>query len=719
MASERWKNDIAYAMTPFKLLAWPIGVWPLQVYNVYSLVRCVVATCCMSIIVILPTMEIYMGCTDAEQNIDSLMLICCGVLGVQKTIIFRIYANNLKANYGAALNDYKTIEDAEHRFIMRRHASVGRILSCFMVFFSYFSVIIYSLIPLLGDDQSYQVNITSEDAVLEYPMPSRCALEYFNAPTSIDLFYRIISLFEFIVLILTCTCNHGNDSLFLNITLHVCGQVKILKARFIDFDVTKPQVYDRLNALIQRHNHLIVLAKKLASTISTVLLTQLFISSLLLCIMGFQFILALKFNNPVMMGKSFMVLCTMTTQVTVYSVVGDYLKSQMEEIGLYIYQSTWYALPAKLMKHLVFIIMRTQSPTKLQAGNFVVLIMMILVQLEMYHGCSDMYQKLDSLMMITCGFLGILKITMFRVYADNLIRNFTSAVNDYDTIDSEEKRIIMRRHAFMGRATCYSAVIFSYFSTMGLILAPLLANDKDVKINISTSESALIYPIPSSCTLQFMSSWTIIYIIIFVLQCMALTITCNANLGSDSLFLAITLHVCGQMELLRKEFTNFGVKQKNINEDFSKLMERHCYLLDHVELLIQAINFALLLQLLVSCILICVMGFQFLVALNNNDIVMLIKTGAISVTLLSQLFAYSYVGNYLKYQTEETAYSIYCCNWYYLSVNLMKNILFVIARSQHPIQLAAGKFFVINIETYMFILKTSLSYLSVLRVMLE
>lgn len=155
-----------------------------------------------------------MGCTDAEQNIDSLMLICCGVLGVQKTIIFRIYADNLKANYGAALNDYKTIEDAEYRFIMRRHASIGRILSCFMVFFSYFSVIIYSLIPLLGDDQGYQVNITNEDTLLEYPMPSRCALEYLNAPTNIELFYRIISLFEFIVLILTCTCNHGMYWLF-------------------------------------------------------------------------------------------------------------------------------------------------------------------------------------------------------------------------------------------------------------------------------------------------------------------------------------------------------------------------------------------------------------------------------------------------------------------------------------------------------------------------
>lgn len=40
MASERWKDDIAYAMNYVKLISWPIGVWPLQVYNNFSIIRC-------------------------------------------------------------------------------------------------------------------------------------------------------------------------------------------------------------------------------------------------------------------------------------------------------------------------------------------------------------------------------------------------------------------------------------------------------------------------------------------------------------------------------------------------------------------------------------------------------------------------------------------------------------------------------------------------------
>jgi len=170
-----------------------------------------------------------MRCTNVEQNIDSLMLACCGVLGVLKTICFRIYAKNLTDNYGSALNDYLTIENTEHRAIMRRHSFIGRILSCFMVCFSYVSVMIYSLIPLLGEDpannQDNQINATNENAVLNYAIPSRCALEYLHVPTSA---YRVVFFLEFFVLILTCTSNHGNIYLSY-VFLHLLYYIMLLK----------------------------------------------------------------------------------------------------------------------------------------------------------------------------------------------------------------------------------------------------------------------------------------------------------------------------------------------------------------------------------------------------------------------------------------------------------------------------------------------------------
>jgi len=78
----------------------------------------------------------------------------------------------------------------------------------------------------------------------------------------------------------------GNDALFFNIALHVCGQINILKIHFANFDIKSPQIYDRFNVLIQRHRYLIMLARELADLISLVLLMELFIISLLLCIIG-------------------------------------------------------------------------------------------------------------------------------------------------------------------------------------------------------------------------------------------------------------------------------------------------------------------------------------------------------------------------------------------------------------------------------------------------
>ncbi|EFN89559.1 odorant receptor 13a [Harpegnathos saltator] len=369
MAKKRWNKDIAYAMTPFKLLTWPIGVWPLQVFNVFSLIRWIMTTCCLSTVVIMPALEIQFGCTNTDMNVDSLMLTSCGALAMLKTIMFRVYTEQLADNYNSAINDYLTIEDEEKRVIMRRHASLGRMLACFMVCFSYFASAICTLISVLTKNEDTQLNVTNVETVEEYPIPSRCTLEYLHVPTSMA---KIIRLFEFMALILTSTSNHGTDALFLNITLHVCGQVKILKADFNNFDTAGPRAHERFVALIDRHNYLLTMASKLAEAISIVILIQFFISSILLCIIELQLIFALKTNNFGGVAKDIVILTSFMTQLSSYSFVGDYLKSQIEEVGLSIYQSTWYNLPPSVMKNIVFIMMWDQSPVKLQAGNFIV-----------------------------------------------------------------------------------------------------------------------------------------------------------------------------------------------------------------------------------------------------------------------------------------------------------------------------------------------------------
>ncbi|XP_071556216.1 odorant receptor 10-like [Temnothorax nylanderi] len=344
--------------------------------------------------------------------------------------------------------------------------------------------------------------------------------------------------------------------------------------------------------------------------------------------------------------------------------------------------------------------------------------MMITLFLELNFGSGDAYIKVDGLMIMVCNVLAVLKLLSFRLYADNLTRNYSSAVNDYHAIDTEEKHTIMRRHAYMGRMICYSTLFFAYLASTIFMLAPMIADNKNVQVNVSIKNQALELPVPLTL-LEDLHMPTSLFWLMSTMQYVILIINCTSNCGNDSLFLAITLHICGQMEILKIELFNYGVKSKNIDEDFSVLASRHHYLIEHAELLVDTISFVLLVQMLFSSILICLMGFQLITALKAHDAGMVTKTTTALSAFLLQLFFYSFVGDYLKCQMEEVAYSIFSCNWYNLPSKLMKNVLFVIVRSQQPVQLLAGRFFAVNIKTYMTILKSSLSYLSVLRVMMD
>jgi len=162
--------------------------------------------------------------------------------------------------------------------------------------------------------------------------------------------------------------------------------------------------------------------------------------------------------------------------------------------------------------------------------------MMILLFLEINFGNGSIYEKLDSLMLMFCNILSILKLLSFRIYADNLIRNFFSAVNDYIAIDTENKRTIMRRHAFMGRMICYSISFFGYMAPIlfliPVIVSSMLGNDEDIQVNISVKNLAMELPVPLPWTLGNYHLSTNVYYVIFIVQYILLTLNCSGNVGN-------------------------------------------------------------------------------------------------------------------------------------------------------------------------------------------
>lgn len=98
---------------------------------------------------------------------------------------------------------------------------------------------------------------------------------------------------------------------------------------------------------------------------------------------------------------------------------------------------------------------------------------------------------------------------------------------------------------------------------------------------------------------------------------------------------------------------------------------------------------------------------------------MTVKSIVVMIVMLLQSFLYSYAGDNLRDQSEALSFAVYDCNWCDFPSNDVRDLAFIMVKTNIPIRLTAGKFFYVTRATFTDILKTSVSYLSALRVMIE
>ncbi|XP_036145711.1 uncharacterized protein LOC118646596 [Monomorium pharaonis] len=202
-----WNDDITYAMTPFKLLTLPLGVWPLQKYNTFSLFRSIVSGISMTVMTIILFLEINFGSGDAYVKLDALMLMFCTVLCTLKVLSFRLYADNMIRNFSSAVKDYLAIDNERTRTIMRRHAFMGRMICYSIIFSTYAASVIFFLLPIIADDgEDIQINVTIKNQGAKLPVPITF-LGDIHIPT---ILYFMISTMQLFMLIFIGTGNCGN-----------------------------------------------------------------------------------------------------------------------------------------------------------------------------------------------------------------------------------------------------------------------------------------------------------------------------------------------------------------------------------------------------------------------------------------------------------------------------------------------------------------------------
>ncbi|XP_028047916.1 uncharacterized protein LOC105835830 [Monomorium pharaonis] len=300
------------------------------------------------------------------------------------------------------------------------------------------------------------------------------------------------------------------------------------------------------------------------------------------------------------------------------------------------------------------------------------------------------------------------------MHREELLEIITSMMDDRTMPKDKKVRWVIKKYATMStRVTVLTFILVGII--MGVYIAMAISaitakhpdDDEISGVNVSHQEGS------QSCVFRSASSHQAFMIV----QAMQMFTTCVVTFGTTSFFFGLAMHLCAQFDALGIELSEFQVS--NARRMITAAVQRHCQLIRLAECMEESFNASILVYLFVTSTLMCIDGYMLIASLPLGDLPMIIHSVCVLLLMLIQLSFYTFAGDYLEMKSAALSHATYDCDWYELPASIAKNFHIIIMRASIPHQLTAGKFIVMNMITFKDILKSTASYLSVLRVMLD
>lgn len=232
------------------------------------------------------SLEVIRHCKSYENTMEAVMTDSSSIISISKLLLHRMNWKYKLFLVEAIIHDWTFVKNPLYsRDIMLRYARIGRLGSSIFLYFGVVSSVFFiSIFVLLSNvdlswiSERLMRNHTDERKML---LAAYCVFgKYLSSAQA----YGFIGALQLLQLIVNCISQCGNDGLFFDLTMHVCGQYEILQTDFSEMsDDDESLLRDRLGALLKRHRRLICLANYLEKTFSMIILTQVFMSVVLLC----------------------------------------------------------------------------------------------------------------------------------------------------------------------------------------------------------------------------------------------------------------------------------------------------------------------------------------------------------------------------------------------------------------------------------------------------
>ncbi|XP_017782138.1 PREDICTED: odorant receptor 30a-like [Nicrophorus vespilloides] len=207
-------------------------------------------------------------------------------------------------------------------------------------------------------------------------------------------------------------------------------------------------------------------------------------------------------------------------------------------------------------------------------------------------------------------------------------------------------------------------------------------------------------------------------------QCFSMLIYAIQIGNSFSIFIGLLAHISIQMVILSNAFRNLKIRAENLqklDDDKSKPFEHYVNIIfreninHHLQIFelaneMEKLYSVIILILMFSCtVIMCFVLYCCLVFPVFS--MFFLQNATFSCIIFCHIAMYCYWGNEVSETSLGVAQAAAEVDWVDLPGHIPKSLIMVIIRAQKPLRITAGKFFPLNMATFMSIMRGTFSFL--------
>ncbi|XP_018349251.1 PREDICTED: uncharacterized protein LOC108752717 [Trachymyrmex septentrionalis] len=353
----------------------------------------------------------------------------------------------------------------------------------------------------------------------------------------------------------------------------------------------------------------------------------------------------------------------------------------------------------------------------------------ILVEgVDLYHCIGDFYAVTSNLCATLLLIMILVKLGSFMFYRDMIMDLIHFAEKNFWGVTYDETSAqILEEYDKLGMTMIYTFTFMVYTATFNYIFAPFFEPQEK-------NETEKVLPFKLWIDFPYHSPY---YEITYTIQSLSTMHSGICTFCFDNFVSTFNIHAAAQLKILAHKVEVIAEhcigdttdQKRPLKTDVAVLMfkklrdcvKQHLTLICYVRNMQRVFAIILLGQLLLSSVVICFGGFQFLA----TDVIIRKCIFAFHfVGGLIQLLIYTWTCNDIIVQSTAISDAAYNSKWYLLPDNdlgraVKRGLITIMIRARRPCILTAGNFTVISLDTFMGILSTAMSYFTLLRQMSE